>query len=188
MPWRGRDKDVSYFPQKTLRSQYTRRHSNHFPISGHIVGGAFASCNRHGGRTQCANSIMTTFFSISLPWTFIGWAKYEGQLSGDGDDRLFVVQNFTLLSFSHIKRKRWSPVCCDLLLSIWLHAFATFLYVHLRHLVGEYCRRKKRKHERLFQSSSFDVTLSYIHGSFIFIIQQQKEWEQNIKRSTPIRQ
>ena len=78
MPWRGRDKDVSYFPQKTLRSQYTRRHSNHFPISGHIVGGAFASCNGHGGRTQCANSIMTTFFSISLPWTFIGWAKYEG--------------------------------------------------------------------------------------------------------------
>ena len=78
MPWRGRDKGVSYFPQKTLRSQYTRRHGNHLPISGHIVGGAFASCNRHGGRTQCANSIMTTLFSITLPWTFIGWAKYEG--------------------------------------------------------------------------------------------------------------
>ena len=129
------------------------------------------------------DNLVSNYSSLNNYWV----SKIRRPLSGDGDDRLFVVPNFTLLSFSHIKRKRWSPVCCDLLLSIWLHAFATFLYVHLRHLVGEYCRRKKRKHERLFQSSSFDVTLSYIHGSFIFIIQQQYEWKQNIKRSTSIR-
>ena len=173
-------------PKKTLQSQYTRHHGYHLLSSSQDI--AFASCNRHGGRTQCANSIMTTFFFNFSSLNIYCVSKIRRPLSGDGDDRLFVVPNFTLLSFSHIKRKRWSPVCCDLLLSIWLHAFATFLYVHLRHLVGEYCRRKKRKHERLFQSSSFDVTLSYIHGSFIFIIQQQKEWKQNIKRSTPIRQ
>ena len=78
------------------------------------------------------DNLVFNYSSLNIYWV----SKIRRPLPDDGDDHLFVVSfnfaarfnvtrvryvivpNLTLLSFSHFKRSRWSPVCCDLLLSI----------------------------------------------------------------------